>query len=77
MNNNGESKKNGKTRCAVCNKKLVLDYFNCSCSNDQVFCSSHRFPSDHQCTFDFKKVHKERIRKTNPKVMGEKLVLLE
>ena len=37
-------------RCALCRKKTG---FACRC--ERVFCSKHRQPQDHGCTFDFKR----------------------
>ena len=72
-----------KKHCKVCRRKLVLDYFTCRCStvgdvsnmdkqelkkSNIFFCSVHRYPQEHQCTFDIKKLHKDKLEKINPKV---------
>ena len=46
--------KSESKRCghAECKKKLGLLGFDCKCG--AKFCGSHRYPSDHACTFDFK-----------------------
>jgi predicted nucleic acid binding AN1-type Zn finger protein len=49
MNLKSESKRCGH---AECKKKLGLLGFDCKCG--EKFCGSHRYPSDHSCTFDFK-----------------------
>ncbi|MBA0721878.1 hypothetical protein Golax_009379 [Gossypium laxum] len=38
-----------------------------------TFCGSHRYPENHGCTFDFKKVGREEIARANPLVKAEKL----
>jgi len=39
-------------RCATCQKKLgVCEGIECRCQS--VFCSIHRYPEKHQCTFDY------------------------
>ena len=68
--------KKKKNRCAVesCNKKLSLSQISigkCKCEN--VFCSSHRNPEDHNCTYDFKMEGKKRLEIDNPKVEHQKI----
>ena len=58
-------------RCFACNKRVGLAGFKCKC--EIVFCSTHRYPEKHQCTFDFKKAGRETIAKANPVVKAEKL----
>ncbi|XP_062075989.1 uncharacterized protein LOC133780130 [Humulus lupulus] len=41
-----------KNRCKDCNKKIGLIGFSCRCGN--VYCSRHRLPEEHACTYDFK-----------------------
>lgn len=51
----GQSKKKSN-RCVVCNKKLGLLPFVCKCEG--LYCTKHRHPEDHNCTFN----HKEKLR---------------
>tara|TARA_Y100000996_G_C22416523_1_gene599550 strand:+ start:73 stop:267 length:195 start_codon:yes stop_codon:yes gene_type:complete len=51
-----------KEKCHICKKKLKLTDMKCRCG--YKFCSSHRLPEQHNCTYDFKK---ERV---DPKKMG-------
>lgn len=48
-----DSEKQQKARCHLdsCNKKLGLCGFACKCQKQ--FCSLHRDPLSHKCTFDF------------------------
>lgn len=48
-----KKKKKKKPRCAEinCKKKLGLVDWNCKCK--LKFCSIHRFPDKHQCSFDW------------------------
>lgn len=41
-----------KNRCSFCNKKVGFSGIDCRCGS--LFCSMHRYPEQHQCTFDFK-----------------------
>ena len=50
-NNTKKSKKSRKTKCLHCNKKFLIVHL-CKCNNH--YCSVHRCPESHNCTFDFK-----------------------
>ncbi|MBA0865397.1 hypothetical protein Goshw_011786 [Gossypium schwendimanii] len=58
-------------RCMVCRKQVGLTGFRCKCG--VTFCGPHRYPENHRCTFDFKKVGREEIARANPLVKAEKL----
>jgi hypothetical protein len=55
-----------------CKKKLLLSDYPCKCT--QMFCSAHRFPEVHSCTYDFKKAAKDELMKRiGSAVIGKKL----
>ena len=54
-----------KLRCFLCKKKLPLTAIKCKC--DQYFCDKHRYPEEHQCTFNFKQQSIEKLKENNPK----------
>ncbi|KAL5725545.1 hypothetical protein ACHQM5_008680 [Ranunculus cassubicifolius] len=60
-----------KNRCLSCNKKVGLTGFDCKCGS--TFCSTHRYPEKHECTFDFKAKGRELLAKANPVVKADKL----
>ncbi|UYV76459.1 ZFAND6 [Cordylochernes scorpioides] len=60
-----------KNRCHVCRKKVGLTGFTCRCGG--LFCSLHRYSNEHDCTFDYRNLGAEEIRKNNPLVIGEKV----
>lgn len=60
-----------QARCYICKKKLGLMPFKCKC--EQEFCSLHRAPEDHACTYDFKKEGKMLLEKLNPACLAAKL----
>ena len=67
-----------KRRCAVCNKKLPgMSYYTCACQNtttkEKVFCSDHRMPETHACTYDHGAKWRTLIEKNNPLVVGIKV----
>ncbi|KAI0501246.1 hypothetical protein KFK09_016189 [Dendrobium nobile] len=58
-------------RCLLCRKKVGLTGFKCRCGD--MFCSNHRYPESHKCSFDFKSAGEEAIAKANPVVKAEKI----
>lgn len=60
-----------KNRCTMCRKKVGLTGFQCRCGG--LFCSVHRYSNEHNCTFDYKELGAQEIRKNNPLVVGEKI----
>ena len=73
-----DGKKVKKPRChfrdgeTKCRKKTHLDGYQCDCG--KVFCSSHRYPEKHNCTFDFKTKAKNVMVMANPRVKAEKVI---
>ncbi|GLG93858.1 AN1-type zinc finger protein 5 [Gryllus bimaculatus] len=65
-----EAKKK-KNRCAVCRKKVGLTGFECRCGG--LFCAVHRYSDKHDCTFDYREMGAQEIRRNNPVVVGEKI----
>ncbi|KAF5182985.1 Zinc finger a20 and an1 domain-containing stress-associated protein [Thalictrum thalictroides] len=58
-------------RCSTCRKRVGLTGFKCRCGI--TFCSLHRYPEKHGCSYDFKVVGQEAIKKANPLIKAEKL----
>ncbi|GLU05674.1 hypothetical protein SLE2022_227610 [Rubroshorea leprosula] len=58
-------------RCLSCNKKVGLAGFKCKCGS--MFCGAHRYPEQHQCSFDFKSTGRNAIAKANPVVKANKV----
>ena len=49
--------KEKNSRCAVerCKKKIpVVDRLMCQCHCEKHYCITHRFPENHNCTYDFR-----------------------
>ena len=63
--------KNKKKRCHICRKRVGLTGFDCRCGGH--YCSLHRYSDTHECTFDYIEHGKDKIRKDNPVIMGEKI----
>lgn len=67
-----------KKRCALegCNRKIPLSMQMDSCRCQLTFCSKHRLPETHQCTYDFRSVHEKKSvdRVAAMKCVGEKVI---
>ncbi len=48
-----------KNRCSSCNKKIGILYFDCKCN--KIFCELHRFPFEHECTYNWKKKNNDEL----------------
>jgi hypothetical protein len=60
-----------KNRCGCCRKKLALTDMECRCKIR--FCSAHRLPEEHACTFDHRGLARATLTQQLVKVVGEKL----
>ncbi|KAL1132260.1 hypothetical protein AAG570_010217 [Ranatra chinensis] len=65
-----DSKKK-KNRCATCRKKVGLTGFECRCGG--LYCAVHRYSDKHDCTFNYRELGAQEIRRNNPVVVGEKV----
>ena len=59
---------NKKKKCPICSKKIGILGIECRCGI--TFCSLHRYPDQHNCSFNFKEYDK-KILKENVKGFGE------
>jgi predicted nucleic acid binding AN1-type Zn finger protein len=66
------TKKFKKPRCFKCNKKIKIMAFDCRCGNK--YCSRHRLPEDHMCSFDYELLGKKIIKEKNPIITNDKLL---
>lgn len=60
-----------KNRCATCRKKVGLTGFECRCGG--LFCAVHRYSDKHDCSFNYREMGAQEIRRNNPVVVGEKI----
>ncbi|VDN05496.1 unnamed protein product [Thelazia callipaeda] len=58
-------------RCNVCKKRVGLTGFVCRCGG--LYCGEHRYDTAHGCSFDYKTMEREEIRKNNPVIVSEKI----
>jgi hypothetical protein len=64
-------KQEKRDSCWKCQKKVGYLGFTCRCS--YTFCNLHRHFTDHNCTFDYKSLERERLTKENPLVVAKKV----
>lgn len=62
------------TRCCVCKRKIRLNQSVISCKCDKILCNKHRFPDQHECTYNFKKENKKLLARTLVQVECEKVL---
>ena len=66
--------KKQRNRCVICRRKIGILGFSCKCSNEKAhFCSTHRYPDAHDCTYDFKSEYQQQLRESLPKVVADKV----
>jgi len=70
-NKDDKDGKKKKNRCAMCRKKVGLTGFECRCGG--LYCAVHRYSDKHDCTFDYRELGAQEIRRNNPVVVGEKI----
>ncbi|XP_054282588.1 AN1-type zinc finger protein 6-like [Macrosteles quadrilineatus] len=63
--------KHKRNRCSSCKKKVGLTGFACRCGG--VYCGVHRYSEDHSCTFDYRALGAEEIRRNNPVIVRDKV----
>mgnify|MGYP001468132209 CR=1 FL=1 len=64
--------KYNKNYCFMCNKRLKLMYtFDCRCGEN--FCSLHRTPEYHNCTFDYTKHGNKTLENKLEKIDQDKI----
>lgn len=66
-----ETKPKDRKRCESCRKKIGIYGFHCKC--DGYFCTVHRYPESHQCSFDYRAEGREKIMKENPTIKAAKI----
>ncbi len=62
-----------KRRCGFsdCKKRLGLTQFDCRCEG--TFCTRHRNPSEHNCTYNHQKRGRELLSAVNNRVVADKV----
>jgi len=60
-----------KSKCWKCPRKVGITGIECRCG--YIFCGEHRYASEHDCPYDFKKAHQKKLTKDNIKVTAKKL----
>lgn len=63
-----------RKKCSLenCKRKIKLsEEIECRCG--LFFCAIHRFCTEHNCSFDYKKEQREKLKKLYPKVQSDKM----
>lgn len=64
--------KKSSVRCHNCKKKIgIACRYQCRCG--LTFCSVHRYPEAHNCTFDYKTEGRNKLRENNPVIVAQKI----
>ena len=61
-----------KNRCHTCDKKVGLLGFECRCGG--IYCSSHRYNIEHNCTYDYKLNERKHLAEANPRIVADKVI---
>jgi len=61
-----------RPRCKKCGKRLGLaEQYKCRCG--EQYCTRHRYAEEHECTYDYQKDHKSKLRQQNRSLTPPKL----
>ena len=70
-NSTEESKqKVDSSHCYTCKRKLGPVNFKCKCN--YFYCSKHRLPEEHNCTYNHKEAGIRKLSEENPFIQAEK-----
>jgi len=75
INSENSGEKNPK-KCQLdgCKIKLKLTDYKCKCN--KIYCTTHRFPETHMCTYNYKLDGSKILEKNLIKVNGTKIDLI-
>lgn len=59
------------SRCFSCSRRVGPVSFPCRCG--YTFCTKHRLPEEHTCTFDHLQAARRKLTEDNPQVIAEKI----
>lgn len=61
-------------KCFCCSKRVSMIGFDCKCGNR--YCSIHRLPEEHKCTFNHKEegLNNLKIKLISEKTVSEKII---
>lgn len=59
-----------KNRCWKCRRKVGIAGIECRCG--YVYCATHRYADQHDCSFDHRKRHQANLRKANQIIKADK-----
>lgn len=68
-----KSKSKLANKCSFngCNKKLSIISIRCKCN--KIFCNSHSFYTEHNCTYNYKEEYKKELMNKNKRIKISKV----
>lgn len=54
-----------------CNKRLGISGVECRCG--KITCMTHRHPESHDCSFNYKELGQNKLKKENPVIVADKM----
>ena len=60
-------------RCSYCNIKTGINYFNCKCDENKIFCNKCKYSFNHNCTIDVVQNYKDKLENIIIKVESNKI----
>ena len=70
-NDSSRYKQNNKQFCGICNKILPLFIIKCKCN--KLFCKNHRYPDEHNCSYNYKEEYKKELKEKNIVIKSNKI----
>jgi len=67
------TKDSTKLPCHICGK---MGLYNQNCRCDKIVCMKHRLFMEHNCNYDYRKAERERLKKENPIISPQKVVVI-
>jgi len=66
--------KNKTVACYICDKNITtLQSITNKCKCTYIFCSIHKFPENHMCSFNYKHNYQSVLSSNMPVIKGEKI----
>lgn len=59
-------------RCTVCKRRVIAASSQCKCK--KYVCPKHKGVDLHSCSFDYRKMAQQKLRKQNPLVVKNKVI---
>lgn len=61
-------------KCDICRAKLRVSQISLKCKCNKYVCNQHRFPDQHNCSYDFKSAYKSKLKRELVQVEADKIL---